>query len=240
VSDNTLGRKRPALSRWFVFVDTESAGFSPAYVSRRQAASSIRYLSSRRRRALELLIASGLLVLLLPLMGMIAASVRIGSKGPVLFRQKRHGKEKAEFELLKFRSMYCSQSLDPGVTQATRDDPRVTSVGRVLRRTSLDELPQLWNVIKGDMSLIGPRPHAIEHDALYEQIIGRYSERFGAKPGITGLAQVSGARGATPRPEDMQCRIDLDIQYLQTASLALDCRILLSTVKEVIGSDAAY
>jgi lipopolysaccharide/colanic/teichoic acid biosynthesis glycosyltransferase len=189
---------------------------------------------------MELSIAFGLIVLLGPLLGLIAASVRRGSHGPVLFRQKRHGKDQTAFELLKFRTMYCSERPDPDVTQASRLDPRVTPIGRLLRRTSLDELPQLWNVIKGDMSLVGPRPHAVEHDSFYGPIIPRYTERFRAKPGITGLAQVSGARGATPRPEDMRARIDLDLQYLESASFALDCRILLRTVKEVIGSDAAF
>jgi len=240
VSDNTFGRKQPPLSKWFIFIDRDSGGFAPGLVAPGRTGRSERYLHSRFRRTLEIAISIALIALLLPLLALIAASVKLGSPGPVLFKQKRHGKNLKAFELLKFRSMYCSDQPDPSVTQAARLDPRVTPIGRVLRRTSLDELPQLWNVIKGDMSLIGPRPHAIEHDTYYDAIIPRYGERFHVKPGITGLAQISGARGATPLPEDMMARIEFDIEYLQKASLALDCQILLGTVREIIGSDAAY
>lgn len=245
MSDNTLGRKRPPLSHWFIIAKARSDRFAadftaPDFPSANRARRAARYLRSRRRRVLEFVVATGLLACLSPLFVLIALSVKRSSPGPVLFRQKRHGENLGAFELLKFRSMYCGGHPDPSVTQATRSDPRITQVGGVLRRTSLDELPQLWNVVRGEMSLIGPRPHAIEHDDYYKTIVPRYAERFRARPGITGLAQVSGARGATPQPEDMKKRIDLDIQYLETASLALDCKILFRTMKEIIGSDAAY
>jgi len=136
--------------------------------------------------------------------------------------------------------MHWTAKSDEAIKQATPDDPRVTRFGRILRYTSMDELPQLINVIRGEMSMVGPRPHAIEHDAYYTDLIPNYRKRFQARPGLTGLAQVSGARGRTPRVEDMQRRIELDLQYLENASLGLDFRIFLKTFKEVFSSETAY
>ena len=237
MSDNTLGRERAPLLKHFIFIDPVRDG---DFISPRRSAAAERYLAGRARRVLDVLAASGVLVFLAPLMVLIAVAVYMSSPGPILFRQKRHGQGMAMFEMLKFRSMYCDQQPDPDVKQATRHDPRVTPLGRLLRRTSLDELPQLWNVIRGDMSLIGPRPHAVEHDNFYRDLIPTYCERFRVRPGITGLAQVNGARGATPQVEDMADRVQLDLLYMQKASFFLDCRILLRTVKEVIGSDSAF
>jgi putative colanic acid biosynthesis UDP-glucose lipid carrier transferase len=199
-----------------------------------------KYLASRSRRALELAISVGLVFVLAPLLCAIALAVRMTSRGPVLFRQLRYGERMVPFELLKFRSMYWTDEQEQTVKQATRGDSRVTPLGHVLRCTSMDELPQLFNVIRGDMSLIGPRPHAIQHDVYYRDLIPNYCARFGTRPGLTGLAQVSGARGCTPRVEDMRRRIELDLVYLSNASILLDCRILVKTVKEVFKSDMAF
>lgn len=238
MSDNTiLGINTPGMTRLPV-LESAAGRLGWAFPSRRPATAAQKYLKSRVRRILELSIAITLLIVLLPILCVIALGVRITSPGPIFFRQWRHGKSMSVFEMVKFRSMSWRPADE--VKQAGKNDARVTSIGRILRRASLDELPQIVSVIKGDMSLIGPRPHAIEHDCYYRELISGYGERFRARPGITGLAQVSGARGPTPRVEDMQRRIDLDIWYLRNASLALDCRILLRTVKEVFASESAF
>lgn len=198
-----------------------------------------KYLNSRLRRIIDVAMATALLVALSPVLICIALAIRLTSSGPVLFRQNRNGKDMVPFELLKFRTMYC-HAPDPAVLQAQRGDARITPVGKILRSTSLDELPQLLNVIRGEMSLIGPRPHAVEHDAYYGELVPEYRSRFQVRPGLTGYAQVSGARGATPQIEDMERRVDLDLYYIRTASLSLDCRILLRTVREVFFSSSAY
>jgi lipopolysaccharide/colanic/teichoic acid biosynthesis glycosyltransferase len=198
------------------------------------------YLNGRLRRSLDILAALGLLILLAPVMCLIAVGIWLTSPGPILFRQRRYGRDMRPFELLKFRSMHCAGHDESTVQQATRGDPRVTSFGRILRLTSLDELPQLINVIMGDMSMVGPRPHAIEHDDYYAELIPDYRRRFRARPGLTGLAQVSGARGETPRLEDMQRRIEFDTRYLDSATLGLDCIIFLRTFREVFSSQTAY
>lgn len=198
------------------------------------------YLNSRFRRILDVVVASSLLILLAPALCLIAIGIRLSTPGPVIFRQLRHGKGQRPFELLKFRSMYWAGESEVTIKQATPGDSRVTALGRILRYTSMDELPQLINVIRGEMSLVGPRPHAIEHDNYYADLIPNYRKRFQARPGLTGLAQVSGARGRTPHIEDMQRRIDLDLLYLESASLMLDCRIFLRTFKEVFNSETAY
>lgn len=196
------------------------------------------YLESHQKRALDITAALSLILMLLPLLLLVALLVRATSPGPVLFRQKRCGKGGKPFEIYKFRSMYVVP--DKQVAQATRADPRVTSVGRFIRRSSIDELPQLFNVLQGHMSLIGPRPHAMAHDTFYGERIPHYSARFVARPGLSGLAQVSGARGGTPQLTDMERRIDLDLDYIRSASLALDLRILAATVREMMFSSTAY
>ncbi len=198
------------------------------------------YLNGPWRRGLDVFVAFGLLVALAPVMLGIAVGTLLTSRGPIFFRQLRTGRDMRTFELLKFRSMRCDGPGDGTVQQATRDDPRVTSFGRFLRASSLDELPQLINVIKGEMSMVGPRPHAIEHDEYYAELIPNYRSRFRARPGLTGLAQVNGARGGTPQLEDMQRRVDLDITYLENATLKLDCLIFVQTFREVFGSRSAY
>jgi lipopolysaccharide/colanic/teichoic acid biosynthesis glycosyltransferase len=197
------------------------------------------YHSSPTKRILDIILASILLMVFLPLLLNVAAAIKLTSRGPVIYRQIRHGEGKSRFSMYKFRSMYVSP---PSATfvQAERNDPRVTFIGRWIRTTSIDELPQLLNVISGQMSLVGPRPHPIALDEQYEHQIAGYEERFLSKPGITGLAQVSGARGETPTVDHMRRRIEYDQQYVQGASLQLDLKILLATVREALFSKTAY
>ncbi|MEZ5923332.1 MAG: undecaprenyl-phosphate glucose phosphotransferase [Hyphomicrobiaceae bacterium] len=176
----------------------------------------------------DFVVAALLFVLLLPLMALIAAAIRLDSPGPALFRQRRHGLNHRVIEVLKFRTMHV---LEDGseVRQATRADPRVTRVGRWLRRTSLDELPQLMNILKGEMSLVGPRPHALVHNEHYGDLLERYANRHQVKPGITGWAQINGFRGELQAPDDMQRRVEHDLHYIDHWSIWLDLRILLLT-----------
>ena len=166
-------------------------------------------------------------------LALITLAIRLDSKGPALFRQRRTGQGGKLFGIYKFRSMHV---LEDGavIPQVTTGDPRITRVGRVLRTTSLDELPQLFNVLSGEMSLVGPRPHAIAHDEYYSARIENYDVRSQVKPGITGWAQVHGARGATADVADMQRRIALDAWYVAHESLWLDLVILARTPLEVL------
>jgi Undecaprenyl-phosphate glucose phosphotransferase len=178
----------------------------------------------------DYVLASLLVILTLPLMAACALAVRLSSPGPILFRQQRYGFNNKPITVLKFRSMYAGRPPEDGVPQATRGDPRITPAGRWLRRTSLDELPQLFNVLNGAMSLVGPRPHAVEHNEKYDALIKGYSARHRVKPGITGLAQVNGLRGETDTLDKMEQRVRFDIHYVETWSLWLDARILLRTL----------
>ncbi|WP_244109563.1 undecaprenyl-phosphate glucose phosphotransferase [Burkholderia cenocepacia] len=171
------------------------------------------------------------LIAIAPLMVVIAIAVKCSSPGPVLFRQQRRGAYGRIFTIYKFRTMREHDAAVPGeVRQATRGDPRITPVGALLRRTSLDELPQFLNVLKGDMSVVGPRPHAVEHDRFYQHRIDGYIQRYRIKPGITGWAQVNGHRGETDHVEKMQQRVEHDLYYLNNWSFALDMRIVAATV----------
>ena len=169
-----------------------------------------------------------LIILAIPLL-LLALCIRLGSLGPVVFRQKRHGINGETIEILKFRTMYHLPLGESGFQQAAPGDRRVTSFGRFLRRTSLDELPQLFNVLKGEMSLVGPRPHPNELNERYMAQIPRYMLRHKVKPGLTGWAQVNGFRGQTDTPEKMALRIEHDLWYIQNWSLWLDLKILLMT-----------
>jgi putative colanic acid biosynthesis UDP-glucose lipid carrier transferase len=186
------------------------------------------------KRGMDISVSAMLLVLLLPIMGLIAALVKLDSPGPVLFKQRRFGFNKKPFTLYKFRSMRCEAGDDPSVPQARRNDPRVTRVGHFLRRTSLDELPQVINVLKGDMSLVGPRPHAIAHDKKYATLIDGYLARHRVRPGITGWAQVNGWRGETDTLEKMEWRLEYDLKYIDNWSPLLDLRILCKTLTVVL------
>jgi putative colanic acid biosynthesis UDP-glucose lipid carrier transferase len=191
------------------------------------------------KRVLDLVVATPLAVLLAPLMALLALAVRLDSKGPVFFVQHRTGRGGKAIAVLKFRSMHV---LEDGaeVTQAIAGDARITRTGRLLRQLSLDELPQLFNVIAGDMSLVGPRPHALAHDDYFGARISNYAARFAVKPGITGWAQVNGARGATPTLDTMQARIDLDAWYIEHANLMLDLKILARTPLVVLSMQGAH
>jgi Undecaprenyl-phosphate glucose phosphotransferase len=174
-------------------------------------------------------VASTLVLLLSPLLLLIALAIRLDSSGPILFRQKRYGFNNQEIIVYKFRTMYDNRPCEVGVPQARRHDPRVTRVGRILRCTSLDELPQLFNVLHGDMSMVGPRPHAVAHNEQYAQLIGGYNGRHKVKPGITGWAQINGFRGETDTLEKMRGRVEHDILYIENWSLWFDFKIMALT-----------
>jgi Undecaprenyl-phosphate glucose phosphotransferase len=191
------------------------------------------------KRALDLSIASFALACLLPLMAVVAVAIRINSRGPAIFQQRRKGFNGEEFIIYKFRTMTVMED-GASVVQAHRSDRRVTRLGRFLRQTSIDELPQLYNVLRGNMSLVGPRPHALAHDQEYGQAIANYAYRHHVKPGITGWAQVNGFRGGTPRLEQMAKRIELDLWYVNNWAFTLDLQILLRTSFELIRPRNAY
>lgn len=180
------------------------------------------------KRLIDLVLGSVALVVFSPIMIGAALAIWLDSSGPVFFRQSRTGQNGVPFKIFKFRSMHVMED-GPNIQQASRNDPRVTRVGRFLRASSIDELPQLFNVLAGDMSLVGPRPHAVAHDVLYAKEIDHYELRQHAKPGITGWAQVNGLRGETADIELMHRRIEYDIWYAQNASLLLDLEILART-----------
>jgi putative colanic acid biosynthesis UDP-glucose lipid carrier transferase len=175
------------------------------------------------------LLGAVILILMLPLMCMCALMIKLDSPGPVLFRQKRYGFNNNQITVFKFRTMAHEPAPDPNVPQARRNDPRITRVGGFLRRSSLDELPQLFNVLRGEMSLVGPRPHAVAHNEHYAKIIDGYLGRHRVKPGITGWAQVNGLRGETETPEKMRMRVQYDLFYIDNWSLLLDLKILVMT-----------
>lgn len=192
-------------------------------------------------KCLEDFVLGGLILfLLLPLMGIIAVLIKLDSRGPVLFRQKRLGLNNAVFEILKFRTMVHVAGPEHEVPQARQNDPRVTRIGRFLRRASLDELPQLFNVLRADMSLVGPRPHAIPHNQHYSSLIGGYWCRHRVRPGITGWAQVNGFRGETDTLDKMRQRVEFDLDYIKNWSLSFDLKVLLKTVIVCFLGRAAY
>ncbi|MGX4770478.1 undecaprenyl-phosphate glucose phosphotransferase [Bradyrhizobium guangdongense] len=199
-------------------------------------------LSSAERfvkRAMDVLIAGIALSLLFPILILTGIAIKLDSEGPVIFRQRRKGFNGKEFVMLKFRTMKVQED-GLVVVQATRQDPRVTSIGRFLRAASIDELPQLFNVLKGEMSLIGPRPHALAHDSYFEKILEDYAFRHHVKPGLTGWAQCNGSRGATPTVEAIAERVRLDLWYVNNWSLWLDIHILIKTFFEVARKRNAY
>jgi Undecaprenyl-phosphate glucose phosphotransferase len=190
------------------------------------------------KRLADVAIASSALVLLSPLLLIVATGILVDMGRPIFFRQNRRGFGGREFRIWKFRSMTVQEN-GPDVPQARRNDPRVTPLGRILRRTSIDELPQLLNVLKGEMSIVGPRPHAIAHDNHYDEKIATYAFRQHVKPGITGWAQVNGLRGETRHLRDMAARVEHDLWYINNWSFWLDIRIIVRTaLKAVVDRDA--
>jgi putative colanic acid biosysnthesis UDP-glucose lipid carrier transferase len=191
------------------------------------------------KRVSDIVLATLILVLISPLMLAIAIGVKLSSPGPAIFRQKRNGLDGGEITVYKFRSM---RTMDNGsvVAQATKDDPRITPFGAFLRRTSLDELPQFFNVLQGSMSIVGPRPHAVAHNELYRELIKAYMVRHKVKPGITGWAQVNGLRGETDTVEKMKARVEYDLEYLRNWTLGLDLQIIVRTVRVIFFDRNAY
>jgi len=192
------------------------------------------------KRIFDCVLASIGLLLLSPVLMIVALLVKFDSRGPILFKQRRFGLDGREIEVWKFRTMFHSACKDTSILQATRNDSRITRIGGFLRRTSLDELPQLFNVLQGHMSLVGPRPHAVEHSHKYRELVTGYMLRHKIKPGITGWAQVNGWRGETDTLDKMQNRIKFDVAYIRNWSLWLDIQIVARTALMVFFDRNAY
>ena len=222
-------------------VECESHRYRGRYYSRGRAR--IEPYRSVRKRIFDIVVASATLVFLAPVLLAIAITIKITSPGPALFFQYRYGYRNRRFKIYKFRSMRIDACNARGVKQAVRGDSRVTWIGRFLRKTSLDEIPQLVNVIKGDMSLVGPRPHVpgqLAANLPYEDLIPYYFQRHTARPGITGLAQVSGCRGSTVEAGRAISRIDYDLEYIEKWSLGLDIMIILRTIRREFLSGSGF
>jgi len=220
--------ERPAEAVWNAHAVDARTGSGPA---------SLR--NSRLKRAVDLAGAGFGLVILFPFLALVAILIVLESRGPVFFRQRRSGRDGRIFLIYKFRTMTVLED-GPEIIQARRGDTRVTRLGRLLRRSSIDELPQLLNVMKGEMSLVGPRPHAVAHDQYYATVVPNYQLRFHTRPGITGLAQVAGYRGEVRDLLHMQARVEHDLEYIGNWSMAMDARILLLTVTSAPFHDSAY
>ena len=192
--------------------------------------SAARPACSRGKRWLDVAGSAFALVLFLPLLALIVLAIRIESPGPAIFKQRRGGLNGRIFTIYKFRTMRAQDDGDT-ILQATYGDPRVTPLGLLLRRTSMDELPQLINVLKGEMSLVGPRPHALAHDQFYGRLIPEYGQRLRTRPGLTGLAQVAGLRGETRELDEMAERVRHDLRYIEEWSLGLDLQLIAGTAQ---------
>jgi putative colanic acid biosynthesis UDP-glucose lipid carrier transferase len=203
----------------------KSSSNSPAAIQ----TGSARLRHSRLKRLTDIVGAGLGLLILLPFLALVALVVGMESRGKVIFRQRRSGLDGKIFTIYKFCTMTVMED-GPDVVQATRGDDRVTRVGKFLRRSSIDELPQLINVLRGEMSLVGPRPHAVAHDLYYAQTVPSYHLRFRTKPGITGLAQITGFRGEVRDSRHMEARVAHDLRYIRNWSPALDIKILFITV----------
>lgn len=191
------------------------------------------------KRLTDLLVSAGMFLVLSPLLLALAVLVRTTSRGPAIFKQRRYGLDGHEIMVYKFRTMFVREDGEQ-IRQASRSDARITPLGRFLRRYSLDELPQLINVMRGDMSLVGPRPHAVAHNELYRKLIKGYMLRHKVLPGMTGWAQINGLRGETSTVEQMEARVRFDLEYLRNWSVALDLKILLRTALLVFSDRNAY
>lgn len=232
--DNASTTNQPMLVRWTP---------RPLHTIHRQANYDYRLatkpVGGALKRFVDVTLSATALVFLLPLLLCVAVAIRLTSPGPALFRQRRTGFRGRAFSIYKFRSMHTH--LNHGrVNQAVRGDKRVTPIGRFIRRTSIDELPQLVNVLMGDMSLVGPRPHAVEHDHAFSRSSSGYPRRFFARPGITGLAQVSGARGESETAEKIATRTRMDLEYVDNWSAIGDLVILTSTVGVLFSDRNVY
>ncbi|CCM78523.1 exopolysaccharide biosynthesis polyprenyl glycosylphosphotransferase [Rhizobium mesoamericanum] len=197
------------------------------------------YYERGLKRAFDIVFSIAALVVMFPICVVIAAAIKLDSPGPVFFAQSRKGYNGRAFRILKFRSMSVMED-SINVRQATRNDPRVTRVGSFIRSTSLDELPQFWNILRGDMSVVGPRPHALVHDDIYGALIARYASRRHVKPGLTGWAQINGCRGETPTVDRMADRVRHDLWYINNWSLWLDLKIVFWTAVTVIDRRNVY
>lgn len=191
------------------------------------------------KRCIDIAAAGAGLLALSPLLAVVAIAIKLDSPGPVLFRQRRRGFNGGCFQIYKFRTMTVLED-GPTIAQAQCSDSRVTPLGKWLRRTSIDELPQLLNVLEGSMSLVGPRPHALAHDTQFDKVVRNYAFRHRVKPGLTGWAQVHGCRGPTPTPRDIERRVEYDLWYIDNWSFGLDLAIMLQTTVEVMRCRNAY
>ncbi len=204
------------------------AGLEPRAVSR-----------SPLKRLFDIVVSLSALIFILPFLAVVAILIKLDTPGPVFFLQRRSGLNGKLFNIYKFRSMTVAENGDR-VVQAKANDKRVTRVGRILRRTSLDEVPQLINILRGEMSFVGPRPHALAHDTEFAIAVPSYTRRFQTRPGLTGLAQVRGFRGEIHCREDLERRIEADIEYIETWTFMTDVAMVLKTVPLVFGDKRAY
>jgi len=221
----------------------EASDWTPSASPKPPAAAPIQITAacaqSRRKRAFDIAMSFCALMVFLPLLLTIAMLVRLESRGPALFRQRRTGLHGKVFTVFKFRTMTVAEDGDT-VRQATIGDARVTALGAILRKLSLDELPQLLNVLRGDMSLIGPRPHAVAHDEAWSKHVAGYERRFRARPGLTGYAAVCGFRGEVKELQAIIDRVDSDNEYIDTWTFALDMKIVWRTLPLIFGDTRAY
>lgn len=221
---------------------TDPVAFTPPPIGKLHAQlrrrSRSRIVGGASKRAFDFVLAAGALTVLSPALLGLWALVRIESPGPGLFRQRRGGFQGRPFFILKFRTMRMSD--DRNIVQARKEDDRTTRLGRFLRRYSIDELPQLINVLLGDMSIVGPRPHALAHDRQFVTIDRRYMGRHHARPGITGLAQVSGSRGLTDTREKVLERMNFDLKYVSNWSWLMDLKVILKTAMVVLRDRSAF
>jgi undecaprenyl-phosphate galactose phosphotransferase/putative colanic acid biosynthesis UDP-glucose lipid carrier transferase len=219
-----------------ILLQKRESNFDP-YLSVEVQPEPLSRLDRSVKRGFDIAIALCALVISSPILAIAAILIKLDSPGPFLFRQTRWGFDDREFKIWKFRTMTVMED-GAKVVQAQRNDRRVTRMGRILRRTSIDELPQLFNVLNGDMSIVGPRPHAVAHDREYGELITEYARRRHVKPGLTGLAQVFGLRGETKTPKQMELRVEKDLWYVNNWSLWLDLKIVVMTLFVLVVNEA--
>ena len=230
---------RPRSARAEIVFAAEPRGLAIGATPVAAPAGATKVRTSMAKRLLDIVVAFAALLLLAPLLLLVALAIVTEDRGPVLFRQRRTGLNGRVFNICKFRSMRVADD-DGEVTQAVRGDARTTHVGRVIRKFSIDELPQLLNVLSGDMSLVGPRPHAVAHDASWSQFVPFYAERFGARPGLTGYAQICGLRGEVRESSEIFNRVIADAHYIKTWSFTFDIYIMYKTIPLLFNDTKAY